>query len=387
MSGLQLPPLSLYVHIPWCVRKCPYCDFNSHERNDLPEHAYRNALIEDLKQDLGDVQGRAVQSIFFGGGTPSLMSGDFYTTLIDQMKDLVAFADDIEITLEANPGTVEQGRFDQYRRAGINRLSIGVQSFNSTHLQALGRIHDGNEALRAATAARQAGFDNFNLDLMHGLPEQGRADALADLEQAIALQPAHISWYELTIEPNTAFYNNPPARPDDDTLADIEEAGFRLLARHGYQRYEISAFAQPERRAHHNLNYWLFGDYLGIGAGAHAKITHPGMDQIQRYQKTRQPEAYLAGQSGRRRHERQLGNNDRALEYFLNTLRLTEGAPRLAFNPRTGLGENLLEQLLQNAIARRLMSDDRQRIACTPLGLRHLNATLEAIETEQARFA
>lgn len=384
MTGLQLPPLSLYVHIPWCVRKCPYCDFNSHERSEIPEQPYLQALLDDLDQDLQDVQGRAVQSIFFGGGTPSLMSGDFYQQLLTQLRARLAFADDIEITLEANPGTLEQGRFEQYRQAGINRLSIGVQSFNSAHLQALGRIHSSHDALRAAEAARAAGFDNFNLDLMHGLPEQNRAQALEDLEQALALTPTHLSWYELTIEPNTAFYNSPPVQPDPDTLAETEEAGFSLLARHGFQRYEISAFALTNRAARHNLNYWQFGDYLGIGAGAHAKITRPEEDTILRYQKTRQPEAYLAGEGGRRRQPRPVAHADRPLEYFLNTLRLRQGAPTALFTPRTGVAADHLERLLAEAKSKRLLSTEGLFIKCTDLGFRHLNTVLESIENAGA---
>lgn len=380
MTGLQLPPLSLYVHVPWCVRKCPYCDFNSHERRDLPEQAYLKALLDDLDADLEDVQGRAVQSIFFGGGTPSLMSGAFYQTLLTEIGARVAFTHDIEITLEANPGTVEQGRFEQYRDAGINRLSIGVQSFNPAHLKALGRIHSNDEAVRAAQAARQAGFDNFNLDLMHGLPDQSQAQALDDLSQAIALRPTHLSWYELTIEPNTAFYSAPPTQPDADTLAEIEDAGFALLAARGYHRYEISAFAQPGRQARHNLNYWLFGDYLGIGAGAHAKISRPEHDQILRYQKTRQPEAYLAGEGGRRRQPRTVARDDRTLEYFLNTLRLTEGAPSTLFTDRTGLPVAQLDALLESLRSKHLLSPKSQNICCTALGIRHLNTVLESIE-------
>ena len=261
-------PLSLYIHVPWCVRKCPYCDFNSHERStEIPEQAYLQALIEDFQAETQQAGDRTISTIFIGGGTPSLMSGSFYRQLLDTIRQHSNLASDAEITLEANPGTVEQGRFEAYREAGINRLSIGVQSFNSQHLQALGRIHGANEAIHAATSARQAGFDNFNLDLMHGLPQQSEAQALEDLAQAIELKPSHLSWYELTIEPNTAFYSKPPQQPDLDMMADTEEAGFALLAKHNYQRYEVSAFAQPGRRCRHNLNYWQFGDYLGIEIG------------------------------------------------------------------------------------------------------------------------
>ena len=381
MSLLTLPPLSLYVHVPWCVRKCPYCDFNSHARASIPEADYLQALKQDLLPDLQYVQGRALQSIFFGGGTPSLMSGDFYQQLLDFLRDQIAFADDIEITLEANPGTVEQGRFEAYRRAGINRLSIGVQSFNPRHLEALGRIHSADEARRAAEAARAAGIDNFNLDLMHALPGQGRAEALDDLEQAIALNPSHLSWYELTIEPNTAFFRAPPDQPDPDAMADTEEAGFALLARHGFERYEISAFARNNRRARHNLNYWRFGDYLAIGAGAHAKITLPQQDRILRYHKTRLPEHYLAGQGSRHRQVNDIDADERVLEYFLNSLRLMDGAPAANFTSATGQPLTQLSGVLETLKSKRLLSPDGEIISCTSLGLRHLNTVLSSIES------
>jgi oxygen-independent coproporphyrinogen-3 oxidase len=380
MSLLTLPPLSLYVHIPWCVRKCPYCDFNSHERSEIPEQAYLAALLEDLQGDLDYVQGRAIQSIFFGGGTPSLMSGDFYKTLLTHLRETIGFADDIEITLEANPGTVEQGRFEQYRAAGINRLSIGVQSFNPAHLQALGRIHSADEAIRAATAARNAGFDNFNLDLMHALPGQGRAEALDDLAQAISLNPTHLSWYELTIEPNTAFFSEPPEQPDGDTMADIEDAGFALLAREGYARYEISAFARPGRAARHNLNYWQFGDYLALGAGAHGKISFPADNRILRYQKTRLPEHYLQGQGSRSRQPLELALAERPLEYFLNTLRLVAGAPQDLFSARTGVPLAQVQTALATLESECLLTTKDSNIACSPLGLRHLNHVLARLE-------
>lgn len=380
MSLFKLPPLSLYVHLPWCVRKCPYCDFNSHERDDIPEQAYLNALLEDWQTELVHVQGRALQSIFFGGGTPSLMSGDFYQQLIHALRTTIDFADDIEITLEANPGTVEQGRFEQYRAAGINRLSIGVQSFNPAHLEKLGRIHSSNEAIIAAGAARQAGFDNFNLDLMHGLPQQTTAQALEDLEQALSLKPTHLSWYELTIEPNTAFFHQPPEQPDGDAMADTEEAGFAVLAQHGFQRYEISAFAQAGRTARHNMNYWLFGDYLAIGAGAHGKITQPHHNQILRYQKTRQPDAYMQGQSSRSRQPQQLSPEMLTLEYFLNTLRLIEGAPTELFPARTGQPLHNALSLITLIDSDHLLSASESNIKCTPLGLQHLNTVLAKIE-------
>ena len=266
-SRLELPPLAAYVHIPWCVRKCPYCDFNSHAAGaSLPEEAYVDALLADLDADLEQIQSRRLTSIFFGGGTPSLFSASALERVLEGMRQRVGFADDIEITLEANPGTFEQAKFRDYRSLGINRLSIGVQSFQPAKLKALGRIHDGDEAIRAADMARAAGFDNFNLDLMHGLPEQSLEDALSDLRIAIAQQPTHLSWYQLTVEPNTEFWNKPPRLPEDETLWDIQEAGQALLAEHGYRQYETSAYAQPGRQARHNLNYWTFGDFLGLGS-------------------------------------------------------------------------------------------------------------------------
>ena len=272
----QLPPLALYIHIPWCVRKCPYCDFNSHAASPtLPEEEYVDALLADLDQDLHAVHGRELSSIFFGGGTPSLFSAQALGRLLKGVEQRIRFAPDIEITLEANPGTFEQEKFTAYRALGINRLSIGIQSFQEQKLKALGRIHNGDEAIRAAGMARQAGFDNFNLDLMHGLPDQSLDDALGDLRQAIAMKPTHLSWYQLTLEPNTVFWNQPPVLPEDDTLWDIQEAGQALLAEHGYAQYEVSAYAQPGRAARHNLNYWSFGDFIGIGAGAHGKLSHP----------------------------------------------------------------------------------------------------------------
>ncbi len=264
------PPLAAYVHIPWCVKKCPYCDFNSHtSATGLPETEYVDALIADLDQELASGAGQTLTSIFFGGGTPSLFSAASLGRILQAMQNRLSFAADIEITLEANPGTFEQVKFAGYRAAGINRLSIGIQSFDATHLKALGRIHDDAEALRAVDMARRAGFDNLNLDLMHGLPGQTLEQAMADIDQALELSPEHLSWYQLTLEPNTVFYSKPPVLPEDDILWDIQEAGQARLAGAGYQQYEISAYARNGQRARHNLNYWQYGDFLGIGAGAH----------------------------------------------------------------------------------------------------------------------
>jgi len=275
---LILPSLSLYIHIPWCIRKCPYCDFNSHQANqEIPEQEYVAALRFDLEQDVTLAQGRKLASIFFGGGTPSMLSANAIKTILRDAQAIIGFTDDIEITLEANPGTFEQEKFSGFRAAGVNRLSIGIQSFNDKQLHHLGRVHNRDQALGAVAMARAAGFNNVNIDIMHGLPEQSVADAEADLTQAIALNPEHISWYQLTIEQNTAFYSAPPVLPEEDILADIQDAGLARLARAGYAQYEISAYAREKKRAQHNLNYWQFGDYLGIGAGAHSKITQPAI--------------------------------------------------------------------------------------------------------------
>lgn len=376
---LALPPLALYVHLPWCVRKCPYCDFNSHEREGaLPEQEYLAALKQDLAGELGAIHGRPISSIFFGGGTPSLLSPGFYDALLGHLAGSLSFADDIEITLEANPGTVEQRRFEGFHAAGINRLSLGVQSFNARHLRALGRIHSGAEAVRAMQQAQAAGFENINLDLMHALPDQTPAESEADLRQAIALAPAHISWYELTIEPNTAFFRAPPQQPDGDTLADAEAAGFALLADAGYQRYEVSAFARPGKQARHNLNYWQFGDYLAIGAGAHGKVTDLSSATILRYRKTRLPAHYLADGGQRRRDVQTIAPEQLPFEFLLNVLRLLHGVPETLFPARTGLSLEHLQPTLDQLRQRGLLHADR--LACTATGLRFLNNVLAAFQ-------
>ena len=376
-AGFQLPPLAAYVHIPWCVRKCPYCDFNSHAAGaELPEAAYVDALLADLDEDLEQVQGRRLSSIFFGGGTPSLFSAPALGRILDGLERRVGFADDIEITLEANPGTFEQAKFRDYRQLGINRLSIGVQSFQADKLKTLGRIHDGGEAIRAADMARAAGFDNFNLDLMHGLPQQSLEDALADLRTAIAQQPTHLSWYQLTVEPNTEFWSRPPQLPDDDILWDIQEAGQALLAEHGYRQYETSAYAQPGRQARHNLNYWTFGDFLGIGAGAHAKLTQAD-GRILRSWKTRTPKDYLDPGKPFRAGEKQLQADELPFEFLMNVLRLTDGVPALLFTQRTGLPLDLLAAGRREAEARSLLVSDPQRLVATTKGQLFLNDLLQ----------
>jgi putative oxygen-independent coproporphyrinogen III oxidase len=374
---LQLPPLSLYIHIPWCVRKCPYCDFNSHAADPvLPEEAYVDALLADLEQDLAHVHGRELTSIFFGGGTPSLFSAKALGRLLEGVERRVPFAADIEITLEANPGTFEQVKFAAYRSLGINRLSIGVQSFQAAKLKALGRIHDGDEAIRAAAMARAAGFDNFNLDLMHGLPEQSIADALADLRQAIELGPTHVSWYQLTMEPNTVFWSQPPKLPEDDLLWDIQEAGQALLAEQGYAQYEVSAYAQPGLRARHNLNYWTFGDFLGIGAGAHGKLSSPAGQSLRTW-KTRLPKDYLDPDKDFQAGERLLGPAELPFEFLMNGLRLNEGVPSQLFSQRTGVALSALSTARAEAEARGLLSSDPARLVATRQGQLFLNDLLQ----------
>ncbi|WP_300651226.1 radical SAM family heme chaperone HemW [Pseudomonas sp.] len=376
-GGFQLPPLALYIHIPWCVKKCPYCDFNSHAAGPtLPEQEYVDALLADLDQDLPQVHGRPLTSIFFGGGTPSLFSAKALGRLLEGVERRVPFAGDIEITLEANPGTFEQAKFRDYRALGINRLSIGVQSFQAAKLKALGRIHDGDEAIRAADMARAAGFDNFNLDLMHGLPDQSIEDALGDLRIAIAQGPTHLSWYQLTVEPNTVFWNQPPPLPEDDILWDIQEAGQALLAEHGYAQYEVSAYAQPGKAARHNLNYWSFGDFLGIGAGAHAKLSRPD-GSISRGWKTRLPKDYLDPAKSFSAGERLLGAEELPFEFLMNVLRLTDGVASTRFTERTGLPLTVLAAARAEAEQRGLLQRDPARLVATREGQLFLNDLLQ----------
>jgi putative oxygen-independent coproporphyrinogen III oxidase len=369
-------PLSLYIHFPWCVRKCPYCDFNSHEaKGDLPEQLYIDSLLQDLEKDLSThgtgIDRRSIDSVFMGGGTPSLFSSEAMASLMDALHVRLNLAADCEVTLEANPGTTDYEKFAGYQSAGINRLSIGVQSFSNQHLSILGRIHTANEVTEAYYAAREAGFTNINLDLMHGLPDQNPEGALQDLESAITLGPEHISWYQLTLEPNTVFYKRPPTLPDDDTLWEIYERGLECLSAAGYERYEVSAFAKPNRQAKHNLNYWQFGDYLGIGAGAHGKITLP--EAIIRTTKTRMPADYLAGQKS---NHRTIDPNDMLLEYLMNTLRMNEGFSISAFSTRTKLPKSALDDFLQAAVAREMVTVADDRVTPTYRGLQFLNELL-----------
>lgn len=374
---MTLPPLAAYVHIPWCVRKCPYCDFNSHTSDSgLPEDDYIAALIADLDQDLPYAQGRELVSIFFGGGTPSLFSAASLERLLQAMQQRLRFAADIEITLEANPGTFEQAKFKDYRSAGINRLSIGIQSFNPQHLKALGRIHDDREALAAVDMARRAGFDNLNLDLMHGLPGQSLEQARADIDQAIALGPEHLSWYQLTLEPNTVFYSRPPVLPEEETLWDIQEAGQARLAEAGYAQYEISAYARDGRRARHNLNYWQYGDFLGIGAGAHGKLSHAD-GRVERYWKTRQPRDYLNPDKAFRAGNKILKADELPFDFLMNALRLVDGVPTAWYPERTGQPVEAMAPLLDQAVQRGLLQPWQQQLRPTEQGRLFLNDLLE----------
>lgn len=388
---MPLPPLALYVHVPWCVRKCPYCDFNSHGvgRNaSLPETDYLKALLVDLDADLPLARDRELVSLFIGGGTPSLMSAEFYRELLTGIAARLPMAHDIEITLEANPGTLERGRFAGYREAGINRLSLGVQSFQDAQLDALGRIHSGRDAEVAVAEARAAGFDNLNLDLMHGLPGQTPALALEDLEQALSLAPEHLSWYQLTLEPNTEFHSRPPKLPEEEMLWDIQDLGHERLEGAGLARYEISAYARPDRRSRHNLNYWRFGDYLGIGAGAHGKLSAADGDAgliIERRWKVRQPETYL-----RRQHDPQgflagrsrIEENELALEFAMNALRLVEGVSLSRWRAATGRSSAMLEARLSRARQKGLLVKDADRLQASPQGLLFLNDLLALIGME-----
>jgi oxygen-independent coproporphyrinogen-3 oxidase len=369
-----LPPLSLYIHFPWCVRKCPYCDFNSHEAKGggFPEEEYLASLRSDLEMALPLIWGRRIHSIFIGGGTPSLMSAAGLDRLLSDVRTLLPMDTDIEITMEANPGTFEAEKFKSYRASGVNRLSIGIQSFNAGHLKALGRIHDDGEARRAVEIA-QANFDNFNLDLMYALPTQTLEQARTDIETAIAFKPPHLSLYHLTMEPNTLFAKYPPVLPDDDASADMQDMIAELTAAHGYGQYEVSAYAQPGHRAKHNLNYWHFGDYLGIGAGAHSKISFP--HRVLRQARFKQPKAYMeAVKAGNPvQEEVEIGRADMGFEFMLNALRLHEGFDPNLFAERTGLTINAIDKALNAAEAKGLLYRDYRLIKPTELGQRFLN--------------
>ena len=374
--ALQLPPLALYIHIPWCVRKCPYCDFNSHQQpKSLPQQQYVDALLRDLDQDLPAVWGRPIVSIFFGGGTPSLFAPEFISLILDGVRARVRLRPDAEITLETNPGTAEHGRFEGYLAAGINRISFGVQSFDDAKLQRLGRIHSAGEAEAAFALARAAGVRNINLDLMYALPSQTQAQALQDVARAIALGPEHISHYHLTLEPDTVFARFPPADlPDQDSAWDMQEACQDQLAAAGYQQYEISAYAKADRRSAHNLCYWQFADYLGIGAGAHAKWTDLNTGLIHRRAKQKIPRLYqdTAGTPASWTENRTLPTTIRAFEFMLNALRLVDGVPTSYFHARTGL-DLLTQPGYQSALQRGLIDPNPNIIRTTELGRRFLN--------------
>ena len=388
-----LPPLSLYIHIPWCVKKCPYCDFNSHEahggKSKIPEDDYVAALIRDLETALPLIWGRKIVSVFFGGGTPSLFSAKSIDTLLTAVRTLLPLEHFAEITLEANPGTFEAQKFADFRAAGINRLSVGIQSFNAKHLQALGRIHDDSEAHRAVEIALK-NFDNINLDLMYALPDQLLAEAQQDITAALAYGVPHISAYHLTLEPNTLFHRYPPPLPDDDLSAEMQVMIEQLLASSGYINYETSAFAQPGRESRHNLNYWSFGDYLGIGAGAHSKLSFAG--RIVRQMRYKQPREYLAKAApdvsgmpvseSTIQEQHEIGRDERGFEFMMNALRLTDGFATETFQERTGLPITAIQRQLDQAEQRGLIVRDHQRIMPTLMGRRFLNDLLQIFLTE-----
>ena len=372
-------PLSLYIHMPWCVRKCPYCDFNSHAVPDGNlsldlEQEYLQALVEDFKTQINFVQGREIHSVFIGGGTPSLISAKGYQWLFTQLKAFIPFEDGCEITLEANPGTVEHDPFAGYLDAGINRLSLGVQSFNTEHLKKLGRIHSNNDAISAIQHALDAGFERVNVDLMHGLPEQTLEQALLDLKLAVENGATHISWYQLTIEPNTVFFRTQPILPVDDVLEDIQEQGEAYLKANGFINYEVSAW-RKEKPSAHNLNYWQFGDYLAIGAGAHGKVTQP--DGVYRFQKTRLPKDYLAKVPAEHLQFKKIDAEEMPFEFMMNALRLNDGVEASSYEARTGFALSDLNDRLNSLRQRKLMVDDLNILNCTEQGHIFLNSVLE----------
>ncbi|AWB67211.1 YggW family oxidoreductase [Saccharobesus litoralis] len=386
--ALTLPPLSLYIHIPWCVQKCPYCDFNSHAThknssqtvgNTIPESTYIACLLDDLKQDLHYVQGRKIHSIFFGGGTPSLFSAKGIQQILSGVQSLVELKDNCEITLEANPGTVETEKLASFIQAGINRFSIGVQSLQAEKLQKLGRIHNANEAINAANLAQQLPINSFNLDLMHGLPDQSLQDALYDLNTALDQSPPHLSWYQLTIEPNTLFGSKPPILPEDDALWAIQEQGHQLLTTNGYQQYEISAYAKPGHQCQHNLNYWRFGDYLGIGCGAHGKITLANEKRIIRTEKVKHPTGYMDLAKDYLFESNEISQDDLAFNYFINRCRLMEAIPHDEFSAYTGLVIDDVSEFINQATSKGFIDSHNQHWQVTPLGHRYLNELLEML--------
>lgn len=363
MSRLSVPPLSIYAHMPWCVRKCPYCDFNSHVAPEsIPQDRYVDRLLSDLDHDRPDVAGREVHSIFFGGGTPSLFSPDAIGRFLEGVRDRMAVVADCEITLEANPGTIERGRFAGYRQAGVNRVSLGVQSFDDHQLKLLGRIHESRHVADAVSELREAGYENFNLDLMYGLPNQTLEQAISDLKSAIKLQPAHISHYQLALEPGTVFYHRPPPLPNDDLIWDMQVNCQSLLAAEGYEHYEVSAYARADRRCRHNLNYWQFGDYLGLGAGAHGKWTDASNPRVMRTERIKQPREYLVQEAAVRRLTRHssVPRSELGFEFMLNALRLHDGFTRELFEARTGESIDSIRGALSKSIEKGLLSEAGQ---------------------------
>lgn len=376
MPFATLPPLSLYIHYPWCEKKCPYCDFNSHESEDRPERAYIDALLDDLDRDLPHVQGRRLETLFIGGGTPSLIAPENLKILMSGIAERLDLSPTLEATMEANPGSAEAEKFQAFHAAGINRLSLGIQSFQDLHLEKLGRIHNSDQAHRAVEMAKQAGFDNFNLDLMHGLPRQSIDNASADVRAALSHQPTHLSWYQLTIEPNTVFHNKPPLLPVEDALADIQREGEKLLSDAGFNQYEVSAYKQGEQSCQHNLNYWSFGDYLGIGAGAHGKVTYRN-GEILRYSKRKQPGEYLRNSATSfYSQQRVLSREDIPGEFMMNTLRLNEGFTLEQFGARTGLSVESIRDVLDKLLDRNLLVKQGERLTTTELGANFLDTVI-----------
>lgn len=378
MSHDPFNTFSLYIHLPWCLKKCPYCDFNSHELNsDIPEEAYLKALFEDLSQDQLKLSNRTLTSIFFGGGTPSLFSPEAINCILEQVQTIWSLDKATEVTLEANPGTFEQKKFAAFRQAGVNRLSIGVQSFQDEKLKQLGRIHCGKQALYAVEKAQQVGFDNINIDLMYGLPGQSLQDALFDLETAFSLSPLHISWYQLTIEPNTIYAAKPPVLPTDEKIWQIQEAGQAALERAGFAQYEVSAYAKAGKHCIHNLNYWQFGDYLGIGAGAHSKLTTLDPLLVERFSKLKYPRAYLNADQNFIAEKKIIESTQLPFEFMLNALRLKQSIPVEWFVQRTGLTLKSIEKPLKRAASNDFLIWDQKTITLTSLGWQFMNDVLQ----------
>jgi putative oxygen-independent coproporphyrinogen III oxidase len=380
MTVLQHPPISLYIHLPWCIKKCPYCDFNSHASNPSfqdQEH-YITHLIHDLTHDIEYLQGRTLHTIFIGGGTPSLFSGEHISTLLERIANITPLSSSVEITLEANPGALNLKKLQQYKSAGVNRISLGIQSFNTDHLNRLGRIHNASDAKQAIDNTLRAGFDRFNIDLMYGLPTQSIDGIYDDLNTALSFQPTHLSWYQLTLEPNTAFYTSPPKYiPDDNLLSDMSDVGVSFLNDAKLIQYEISAFAtEPHYQAQHNINYWSFGDYIGIGAGAHGKITHLSTQEIIRTQKTRSPKDYLNNSKPYTSVKAPILKEDLIIEFFMNTLRMNAGFSLNSFEQRTGLSRNIITPKLKCLIDKGLIISNKDRYYTSALGQKYLNTVL-----------